>query len=456
MHSKVTRIMRVTMRESAQVRACESRHIPLLTALLLCLALLSASCSAAPLEPEPSERPEQARSLEAPGCDALCGRIREELNAFASWLAANEAVGYIGEVGWPDNSEGEATEWNRIGEAWYEAADAAGLPVTAWSTGAWWGDYELAVYRALHGMSQVDTPNTQASVIERHLSSGTVLRGVNVSGAEFGAQSTEATSSFSNANPGVYDRDYHYDSRETFAYLASRGVKIVRIPFRWERIQPALGAPLDEGELSRLQSVVDRAHGAGLQVVLDLHNFAAYYLFDGQQGVRRPLDSPELPPDRLVDVWVRLSTAFQDHPGVLAYSIMNEPTELPSSDGLTPAQLWERTSQDVVDALRANGDGKTIAVPGYQSSNVRGWASVHPDGWISDPAGNFVYEAHHYFDRDHSGEYSFTYGEELAHTEQLAAKAEGSSATSRKADYADLVLQPGVLPDATSPVLVSK
>jgi hypothetical protein len=359
-------------------------------------------------------------------CDALCGQVRAELNSFASWLAANQARGYIGEVGWPDNSAGEAREWNRVADAWYEAANAAGLPVTAWSAGSWWGDYELAVYRSqvFHNTSGVDTPNTQAAVIERHLSSGTVLRGVNVSGGEFGSQSADATSSFSNANPGVYDRDYHYDGQGTFDYLANRGIKTVRIPFRWERIQPVLGAPLDQGELSRLQSVVGRAHKAGLQVVLDLHNFGAYYLFDGQQGVRRPLGSPELPVDRLVDVWVRLSTVFRDNPAILAYSIMNEPTGLPPSGGLTPARVWERASQAVVDALRKNGDGKIIAVPGYEWSGVRSWASTHPRGWIRDPAQSFVYEAHHYFDRNHSGEYNFTYSQELAYAERSATTPE--------------------------------
>jgi aryl-phospho-beta-D-glucosidase BglC (GH1 family) len=209
-----------------------------------------------------------------------------------------------------------------------------------------------------------------------------------------------------------------YDGQQTFAYLASRGVKVVRIPFRWERIQPELGGPLDRDELARLRAVVGRAHRAGLQVVLDLHNFGAYYWFDGQRGVRQPLGSSQLPGDRLVDVWVRLGAAFRHHPGVLAYSIMNEPNRLPpGAGGLSPAQAWERSSQAVVEALRRHGDEKTIAVPGYDWSRVRGWSDRHPRAWIRDPAKNFVYEAHHYFDQHHSGEYPLSYAEELAHAE---------------------------------------
>jgi hypothetical protein len=396
------------------MNGCRSRRFALLAALLFCLALVPSGWLLLRQQPQVREQP---RPQEETGCDALCGRTRAELNSFVDWLAANQVNGVIGEVGWPDNSAGEAVEWNRLGEAWYEAADAAGLPVTAWSVGEWWHDYKLAVYSA-SGSDGVDRPNTQASVIERHRSHGPVLRGVNVSGGEFGAPSEDARSGFSNANPGVYDRDYHYDGQQTFAYLASRGVKVVRIPFRWERVQPELGGPLDRDELARLRAVVGRAHRAGLQVVLDLHNFGAYYLFDGQQGVRQPLGSSQLPNDRLVDVWVRLSVAFRSHPGVLAYSIMNEPTGLPpGAGGLSPAQVWERSSQAVVEALRRHGDEKTIAVPGYDWSAVRGWSDRHPRGWIRDPAKNFVYEAHHYFDRDNAGEYRLTYTEELAAAE---------------------------------------
>jgi endoglucanase len=393
-----------------------SRRLALLATLLLCLALVASGWVLLRRQPEVREQP---RPREDTGCDALCGRTRAELNSFANWLAANHVNGVIGEVGWPDNSAGEATEWNRLGEAWYEAADAAGLPVTAWSVGEWWRDYKLAVYRASGRSDGVDRPNTQASVVERHRSRGQVLRGVNVSGGEFGAPSVDATSSFSNAAPGVYDRDYHYDGQQTFDYLASRGVKVVRIPFRWERIQPELGAPLDRGELARLRALVGRAHRARLQVVLDLHNFGAYYLFDGQQGVREPLGSSQLPGDLLVDVWVRLSLAFRNDPGVLAYSIMNEPNGLPpGAGGLSPAQAWERDSQAVVEALRRHGDEKTIAVPGYDWSTVRGWSDTHPRAWIRDPAKNVVYEAHHYFDQHHTGEYPLTYAEELAYAER--------------------------------------
>ena len=109
----------------------------------------------------------------------------------------------------------------------------------------------------------VDAADVQAAVLERHASSGAALRGVNVAGAEFGAPQIEPTSSFSNRDPGTYDTAYHYDTQATFDYLAGRGVKLVRLPVRWERLQREPFAPLDAAEVARLRAALSRAGQAG-------------------------------------------------------------------------------------------------------------------------------------------------------------------------------------------------
>ena len=54
-----------------------------------------------------------------------------------------------------------------------------------------------------------------------------------------------------------------------------------------------------------------------------------------------------------------------------------------------------------------------VSVAGYAWSALVKWPKVHPDGWIDDPANNFLYEAHHYWDRNYSGEYSRSYESEV-------------------------------------------
>lgn len=345
--------------------------------------------------------------------DALHTRVRAELGVFTHWLQVNNAKGYIGEVGWPDT---DGALWNSLASDWFADADAAGLWVTGWASGEWWGNsYKLSVYEDhASPYSAVDAASTQAPVFEAHQSNG-YLRGVNDNGGEFGgAPTSQATSSFSNTNSGAYNAAYHYDSQTTFHYLASRGVKIVRIPFRWERIQKTPSSGLDATEVTRLKGVIDRAHAEGLGVILDMHNYGAYYLYNGTQGVRRAVGSSQIPVTTFSRAWKLLSTAFKAYPGVVGYGLMNEPTGLPSTSTLSAAKLWEKASQAALTAIRNNADAQLVLVPGYNWSGAQQWAKTHPKAWISDPSNKFRYEAHHYWDRDNSGSYAHSYSDEVA------------------------------------------
>jgi aryl-phospho-beta-D-glucosidase BglC (GH1 family) len=351
--------------------------------------------------------------------DEIQHRAIIELGSFTGWLQANHAQGYIGEVGWPDNRRGDAKQWNSVAQAWFKAADDERLWVTVWATGEWWPNYSLGIYKK-HGQHGVDFADSQAAVLESHAHISHCLRGVNVCGAEFGAS---ADGSFSNHAPGKNDIAYHYDGQETFNFLASRGTGLVRIPFRWERLQPVLKSELDPAELHRLKQIVARAERAGLSVVLDVHNYGEYWLFDGTKGVRRTVGCGELPIEAFTDLWRRISEVFKDQPKVF-YGLMNEPHDFPSAADITGAQMWERASQAALDAIRRNGDKKLVLIPGYHWSGVRSWKMTHPVGWITDPDHNFRYEAHHYWDSDASGTYRRSYADELAaieKTRELAA-----------------------------------
>ena len=69
-------------------------------------------------------------------------------------------------------------------------------------------------------------------------------RGVNLSGAEFAHDALHL--------PGVADKDYRYPTAADLRYVAGRGHRMVRLPIRWERIQPTLLGPLHPAELHRL------------------------------------------------------------------------------------------------------------------------------------------------------------------------------------------------------------
>lgn len=357
-----------------------------------------------------------APTQDAPTQDAVVDRNLSELQGFVDWLDRENARGYIGEVGWSNSIQrgfGDAGRWNVVAEEWYKKADVANLWVTAWGVDERqrWGGFWLSTYTSVGdgSVKPISVPQSQASILEAHPTTPGYQRGINVSGAE----GTEV--GFSNRNPGVYGEDYWYGSQETFDYLRSRGITTVRLPFRWERIQPTLGGKLDPTELARLKECVRRAGNADLKVVLDVHNYGGYRLYDPQtnSGVERKLGSSYIGQADLADLWAKLSVEFKDDADVLAYDLMNEPNGMPSGSNKTAAQVWEDASQASLDAVRANGDGKLVMVPGYQYSGVWAWSTNHPHKWINDSANNHMYTAHQYFDGNRSGYYRDPYTTEL-------------------------------------------
>jgi aryl-phospho-beta-D-glucosidase BglC (GH1 family) len=301
--------------------------------------------------------------------------------------------------------------WNQVAEAWYKAARSHGLWVSAWATGELWAsNYKLAIFRAEEPSSPVAVENPQARVVEAQ--DRTSLRGINTEQGAFGEFGTggdpvAATSPLSNRDSGTYGSTYGYPGAATYAYLAKRGIAYARLAFRWERLQPTLGSPLDPVELGRLRASVSAAGRAGLGVILDCHNYGVYFTGAAHGGVRTRLGSAKLPVADLADLWRRLSSAFRNDSAVIGYGLMNEPT------GATSARAWEAASVAVAAAVRGNGDRKRLFVAAFGWDGVGDFARSHPAGpWISDPVGNTWYEAHEYFDSDMSAHYSLSFDEE--------------------------------------------
>ncbi len=76
-----------------------------------------------------------------------------------------------------------------------------------------------------------------------------------------------------------------------FDISAEKGFTSVRLPFKWERLQPKLKGGLDPAELKRLDDTVARLKAARLWVVLDPHNFAVYN--------QKQINGPDVPTEPL-------------------------------------------------------------------------------------------------------------------------------------------------------------
>lgn len=290
--------------------------------------------------------------------DALKRRTRAELKRFTDWLAANGVKGYLGEFGWPQTKD--THDWNRVADTFYDTCDDAGVIATQWSAGGNWpSTYVLLSY----GES---TATSAAEVIERHLETSTLRRGVNVAGAEFSHNTLANGTLFSNINPGVHGTDYFYPSAAHLSYIASRGVKTIRLPFRWERWQRSLLGALDTTEIGLAHQVLVDANAAGLKVILDCHNYARYML-GTDTATRTELIMTKdgtLNYTHLNDFWTKVSQWVKADvtrdATVLGYGLMNEPNGMATWTAPFTANVTHATFETDTEGWLAD-TGVTLA-----------------------------------------------------------------------------------------------
>ncbi|MEO7432394.1 MAG: glycoside hydrolase family 5 protein [Dokdonella sp.] len=211
----------------------------------------------------------------------------------------------------------------------------------------------------------------------------TTFGGVNLSSAEFG-----------NAIPGTPNVDYTWPTNAELDYFRSRGMNVVRVAFKWERMQAALNAPLEANYLASLDAVVAHASTIGLHVILDPHNYARY------RG--NVVGTPDVPDSALADFWSRLSAHFVGN-DALIFGLMNEPHGMPT-------EQWAQAANAAIVAIRSTGAQQLILVPGNAWTGAHSWSS----NWygtpnatamlaITDSGSRFAFELHQYFDSDSSG-----------------------------------------------------
>ncbi len=213
---------------------------------------------------------------------------------------------------------------------------------------------------------------------------GVRLRGINIAGGEFAGEKL----------PGVYGRDYIFPSPDEIGHFAKAGMNTIRVPFLWERLQPALNGPFNADELARLDGVVANAERENVMIVLDSHNYAKY------RG--KDIGSADVPVAAFVDFWKRLAKHYLKSPSVI-FGLMNEPYRPPSDQ-------WAQIAQAATIGIRQTGAKQLILVPGTIWSGAHSWlkkvgqqSNAEALAGFRDPGNNFAYEMHQYFDSDSSG-----------------------------------------------------
>jgi len=205
--------------------------------------------------------------------------------------------------------------------------------------------------------------------------------GVSLSGAEWGQPSETS----------------FYPSTDLLDYYQSKGLRLIRLPIMWERIQPTLSSSLDATELGKLTTFVDAVASRNMKIIVDIHNYARYNgnIIGALTGVTTA---------DVQDLWIRLATELKSKSCIWGYGIMNEPHDMTS---ITP---WKDIAQSIIDGIRTVDQSTTIIVSGDSWSSAERWPTYSNNlKDLIDPNNNLIFEAHCYFDKDASGQYVNSY-----------------------------------------------
>jgi endoglucanase len=224
--------------------------------------------------------------------------------------------------------------------------------------------------------------------------------GVNLTGAEYGT----------NAYPGTYNTDYTYPTFSEVGYFMSKGMNTFRVPFAWERMQPTASGPLDtvgiQSQISLMDTFVNYATAQGASVILDPHNFGAYY------GEVIGAQNSSVTAANFANLWSQLATHYKSNDRVI-FNLMNEPVGL--NDAARPGgttEAWLGSANAAIGAIRNAGASNLILVPGNGYTGAASWSQTYYGtsnadtmGGVYDPENHFAYEVHLYLDANASGQY---------------------------------------------------
>lgn len=221
--------------------------------------------------------------------------------------------------------------------------------------------------------------------------------GVNLAGAEFYHKKMDGA--------GRFNIDYHYPTPRELDYWASKGMKLIRLPFKWERLQREVEGPLSGDELEYIRYLLREADARGMKILLDMHNYGRR----GYKG-RNRIIGDTLQPAHFGQVWALIARELRDEPAIYGYGLCNEPHDM------LPECPWVSIAQTAIDSIRAVDRRTAIVVAGNTWSSAERWPDINQGlESLRDPSDNLIYEAHCYFDNDASGIYRKGYDEEGAY-----------------------------------------
>ena len=193
-------------------------------------------------------------------------------------------------------------------------------------------------------------------------------------------------------------------------YWKTRGMNIQRVPVQWEALQQNLctgSTTLDATQLANLDAAVALITGAGLDAMIDLHNFGGYN-YSYWSTCASPPDSGQWTATTtstyFVSFWTQMAAHYASNPKV-KFDLMNEPVG-------TTATASATIQQSAITAIRGQGFNNYIFTE--FGSGYAACGDVSANGGpafktLTDSQSKLVLECHAYLEgcgNDTCGDYA--------------------------------------------------
>jgi Endoglucanase len=185
---------------------------------------------------------------------------------------------------------------------------------------------------------------------------------------------------------------WKWPALQNMEYYLALGVKVFRIPFKWNRLQPQIGRPLDAAALVGLDELLDRALEAGAVVILDMHDYGRRdKIIIGETG-------SDVSVSNYASFWGELAQRYGDS-RLVWYGLMNEPHDQDPILNIT-------TQNAACKEIRDRGGKGTVLFSGIAWTGAHSWTKTS-NGRVMlgaiDPADNFGFDMHQYLDKGFGG-----------------------------------------------------
>lgn len=210
-------------------------------------------------------------------------------------------------------------------------------------------------------------------------------------------------------------------TQQLFDFVASSGIKTVRIPITWlGHVGAAPDYKIDTAWLDRIAEVVGYAEKSGLNAIINIHHDGAeskHWL--DIKGAATDQAKNDAVKAQLAAMWTQIADRFQDKGDWLVFEALNEIHDggwgwgANRNDGGKQYRTLNEWNQTFVDAVRSTG-GKNatriLGVPAY-CTNID--IALHSFVIPEDPAGKTVLSVHFYDPYEYTLNYKYS---EWGHT----------------------------------------